>query len=62
MKKFFAICSMIVALGFVAGCPSGDKPVSPPPASDAAPASNATEGGAATPEVAPPDATDAQGS
>ena len=37
MKKFFALCSMIVALGFVAGCPSdAPAPAPVPPAGDTA--------------------------
>jgi len=53
MKKFFALCSMIVALGFVAGCTPKDDPAPAPPASDAATESGdatdtpADEGGAA---------------
>jgi len=30
MKKFFALCSMIVALGFVAGCGNGGAPATTP--------------------------------
>ena len=32
MKKFFALCAMIVALGFVAGCPGGGESSAPSPA------------------------------
>ena len=39
MKKFFALCAMIVALGFVAGCPGGGESPAPSPApADTAPA------------------------
>jgi len=34
MKKIIALCSMIIALGFVAGCPSGDKPAAAPATAD----------------------------
>ncbi|MCL2709618.1 MAG: hypothetical protein FWE95_01960 [Planctomycetaceae bacterium] len=43
MKKFFALCSMIVALGFVAGCTPKGAPAPAAPAGDAA-----TESGDAT--------------
>ena len=49
MKKFFALCSMIIALGFVTGCGGGKPPV---PAAPHAPA----PGGDA---VAPDTGTDA---
>ena len=32
MKKFFALCSMVVALGFVAGCGNGGAPAPAPSA------------------------------
>ena len=48
MKKFLVLCSMLVALGFVVGCPSGDTPVTAPPNTTAggdAPADGDTAGG-----------------
>ena len=42
MKKFFALCSMIVALGFVAGC-SGGGSSSTTPTSNPATSTDATD-------------------
>jgi len=48
MKKFFALCSMIVALGFVTGCGGGDTIPATGPGSPGATSHNddatATEG------------------
>ena len=49
---------MIVALGFVAGCPSGDKPA---PVTPPTPAETGTDSADAAPaEATTPEATDAQ--
>ena len=51
MKKFFALCSMIIALGFVAGCGCGKKESAPATGGDAA--TQSAE--APSDDIAPPD-------
>ena len=51
MKKFFALCSMIIALGFVAGCGCGKKESAPATGGDAA--TQSAE--APSDDTAPPD-------